>query len=135
MRVKVLSRNPDDYVRETKLDLQRGEQHPRAPRLSPSPDPFSPPAALLRPRGGGSESPGPAWRHREAPGLAAAPGCLPGAPRAPPGAPGAAPSLRRRQNGGRRPRPARGVAALLLAGLLRGGFVFFFSSVVAVTRL
>lgn len=26
MRVKVLSRNPDDYVRETKLDLQRGER-------------------------------------------------------------------------------------------------------------
>lgn len=26
MKVKVLSRNPDDYVRETKLDLQRGER-------------------------------------------------------------------------------------------------------------
>lgn len=91
MRVKVLSRNPDDYVRETKLDLQRGEQHPRSPRLSPSPDPFSPPGALLRPRGGGSERPGPAWQHREAPGLAAAPRplarCPPGSPRCPPGPP------------------------------------------------
>lgn len=29
MRVKVLSRNPDDYVRETKLDLQRGERGAR----------------------------------------------------------------------------------------------------------
>lgn len=25
MKVKVLSRNPDDYVRETKLDIQRGK--------------------------------------------------------------------------------------------------------------
>lgn len=25
MKVKMLSRNPDNYVRETKLDLQRGE--------------------------------------------------------------------------------------------------------------
>ena len=25
MKVKMLSRNPDHYVRETKLDLQRGE--------------------------------------------------------------------------------------------------------------
>lgn len=24
MKVKVLSRNPDDYVRETKFDIQRG---------------------------------------------------------------------------------------------------------------
>lgn len=29
MRVKVLSRNPDDYLRETKLDLQRGERGSR----------------------------------------------------------------------------------------------------------
>lgn len=29
MRVKVLSRNPDDCVRETKLDLQRGESGTR----------------------------------------------------------------------------------------------------------
>lgn len=27
--MKVLSRNPDDYVRETKLDLQRGESRGR----------------------------------------------------------------------------------------------------------
>lgn len=26
MKVKVLSRNPDDYVRETKHDIQRGER-------------------------------------------------------------------------------------------------------------
>lgn len=32
MRVKVLSRNPDDYVRETKLDLQRGERGGRDER-------------------------------------------------------------------------------------------------------
>lgn len=25
MKVKVLSRNPDDYVRETKFDIQRGK--------------------------------------------------------------------------------------------------------------
>lgn len=25
MKVKVLSRNPDDYVRETKYDIQRGK--------------------------------------------------------------------------------------------------------------
>lgn len=25
MKVKMLSRNPDNYVRETKLDIQRGE--------------------------------------------------------------------------------------------------------------
>lgn len=27
MKVKMLSRNPDNYVRETKLDIQRGERH------------------------------------------------------------------------------------------------------------
>lgn len=29
MKVKVLSRNPDDYVRETKHDIQRGESETR----------------------------------------------------------------------------------------------------------
>lgn len=27
MKVKVLSRNPDDYVRETKHDIQRGKYY------------------------------------------------------------------------------------------------------------
>jgi hypothetical protein len=34
MKVKMLSRNPDNYVRETKFDLQRGEAgKERLPRL------------------------------------------------------------------------------------------------------
>lgn len=38
MKVKMLSRNPDHYVRETKLDLQRGEASAREPgSLGPGP--------------------------------------------------------------------------------------------------
>lgn len=36
MKVKVLSRNPDDYVRETKLDIQRGKFTNKTEGLNPA---------------------------------------------------------------------------------------------------